>query len=219
MPKSSGESSGVVIAIEETIPSNFVLSAPSKAYIPRIQTSETALNPNSSRGLGKVHEGDDQRTSANRLLPSALFARGDPSAEEKPPSPLHTDSPKHARNDSLTTETPQSPVMHSIFPRYNPEIPLAKQHYYPNLKSFQGSASDQTETRSSASTSGPSRLKTSTFPRTEIESTVRVLDRIDGTPRPAPMLSTPEELLDLWSVANGQGSQEAADTYTLGLTW
>ncbi|KAL9120038.1 MAG: hypothetical protein Q9187_003403, partial [Circinaria calcarea] len=34
---------------------------------------------------------------------------------------------------------------------------------------------------------------------------------------PLPQLSAPEELLDMWSIANGQGTEEAAATYTLGL--
>lgn len=227
MPKSSAESRGVVIAIEETIPSEFVLSAPPKAYIPRIQTSETALNPDRSRGSDKAQEEDDQRASANRLPPPALPGRASSSTEERSPSRSHTNSPDHVQDDSVTSKSPHSPVMRSIFPRYNPKVPLAKQHYYPNIESGQGSANGQTEARSSASARSPSRLKTlnSTFPKTEIEGIGSVLNRTDenlygtSSSRPAPTLSTPEELLDLWSVANGQGSQEAADTYTLGLSW
>jgi hypothetical protein len=32
-------------------------------------------------------------------------------------------------------------------------------------------------------------------------------------------MSSPEDLLDLWSIANGEGAENAAETYTLGLRW
>jgi hypothetical protein len=36
---------------------------------------------------------------------------------------------------------------------------------------------------------------------------------------PPPDLSSAEDLLDLWSVANGHLSHEAKDSYDLGLQW
>lgn len=44
------------------------------------------------------------------------------------------------------------------------------------------------------------------------------LRRSESLKRPA-KLSTPEELLDLWDIANGQMGENSADAYTLELSW
>lgn len=213
MPKSSGQSQGVVIAIEETTPSEFVLSAPPKAHLPKIQTSGTALNPNSSREAIEVLAAADHEGRTNRLPPPPPLVGTKSSAEQRSPSPSHTNSSKTIRNDSVASTSPQSPVMRSMFPRYDPKIPLAKQHYYPSIQSLRGSVKEQT----SASTASRVKILNSTLSKTGIGSRGSASQTLES--RLAPTLSTPEELLDLWSVANGQGSQEAADTYTLGLSW
>lgn len=46
-----------------------------------------------------------------------------------------------------------------------------------------------------------------------------LFNAIENTQR-ATTLSSPEELMELWGLANGQAvSEEAADTYTLELSW
>lgn len=205
MPKPSGESRGVVIAIEETIPS--------KAY-------ESAPKPVSLMVSGVAHEGihDMPSTAPNRLPPPPLNLSVSPAGERSPPR-SQTSSPTVARNNCIGLAAAQSPVMRSMFPRYNPKIPLAKQHYYPNHQ-IQGSADAKFKIPqpSAPSASVPSQVNTRS-PAIISEGKSGVPTHASKKPEPPPAISTPDELLDLWSVANGQGSQEAAETYILRLSW
>jgi hypothetical protein len=123
----------------------------------------------------------------------------------------------------------ETPVMRSLFPRYDPHVSLAKQHYYPRrennapMKSMQpdlGRSSSRTRSLSSMEEN-----RSPNFSRPGVGAPGRQLAQESdsrqsfGNADGPPALSSPEELLDLWSVANGQGSQEAATTYTLRLSW
>lgn len=119
--------------------------------------------------------------------------------------------------------------MRSMFPHYNSLVPLAKQHYYPDVggnprlvnpqlaaprsSSFNSAVSAQ---QGSAS---PNFSRPMSAPEASHNSTNSLSLQGSEDPRPTLALSTPEELLDLWTVANGQASQEIADTYVLGLNW
>lgn len=229
LPKTSSESRGVVIAIEETVPAEFVRSTPSKAHVPKVQAYESPPKPVSSLLSDVAHEGSHHKpsTAPNRLPLSPLRLAVSPSGERSPPQ-SHTSSPTPIRSNSIGSADAHSPVMRSMFPRYDPKIPLAKQHYYPNREIHRGPADAKLKvSRPSASCAGiPSQVETLS-PRHPTINTrsptiipygrrgvaVRTSENSDL----APAISTPDELLDLWSVANGQGSQEAAETYTLNL--
>lgn len=203
MPTSS-EPRGVVIAIEETVPAEFVRSAPSKAY-------ESASKPLSSMLSDVAPEESHHKPSTppNRL-PPPLSVSVPPAAEKSPPR-SHTSSPILVRSNSIGSAAGDSPVMRSMFPRYDPKIPLAKQHYYPNheIHRMPADAKLKVARPSAWSVSVPTQVDTlSPSPVHDSKNSELAL-----------AISTPEELLDLWSVANGQGSQEAAETYTLKLSW
>lgn len=215
MPKSSSESRGVVIAIEETVPAESVRSTSSKTY-------DSAPKPVSSMRSSVAHERSHHKSSnAPNRLPPPLSLLVSPAGERSPRS--NTSSPKLVRSNDIGSAGARSPVMRSMFPRYDPTIPLAKQHYYPDHEIHQEPADSKPKlpwpSASSASVLSPSPPKVNTRSPTAIfngKSGVPVDDSKNSELSPA--ISTPEELLDLWSVANGQGSQEAEETYTLRLS-
>lgn len=231
LPKTSSESRGVVIAIEETVPAEFVRSTPSKAHVPKVQAYESPPKPVSSLLSDVAHEGSHHKpsTAPNRLPLSPLRLAVSPAGERSPPQ-SHTSSPTPIRSNSIGSADAHSPVMRSMFPRYDPKIPLAKQHYYPNRDIHRGPADAKLKvSRPSASCAGiPSQVETLSprHPTVNTRSPMiipygrrGVAVRTSENSDLAPAISTPDELLDLWSVANGQGSQEAAETYTLKLCW
>lgn len=204
IPKRMDNACEVVITVHETSSSPSPPSAPRRAYLPRIKTS----------GLSRS-------TTPPSYLPPPPLRSLTASARSQ------TSSPSRVRGNSAPSV--QSPVMRSMFPRYNPQVSLAKQHYYPgrernprmpNVRPSLGGSSSRTtsissreDTRSS-SCSRPSVGVSRGLPAPESDS-----HQSCHRSEPEPALSSPEELLDLWSVANGQGSQEAATTYTLRLSW
>ncbi len=233
MPKLSNSSQGIVIAIEETTPSKFVLSAPPKAYLSKSKASESTPMPITSTSAEKPFERGEQKTSAPpSRLPTRPLNHAVSPIKERSMTPARIGSPALVRSNSAPStglNSPVSPVMRSMFPRYDHNLPLARQLYYPSNPSNRGSAN---ETPRSSAYSGSVHSQTETLG-------TNILKTVPGGPRNVPhhasrispkasehseivhkpSLSTPEELLDLWSVANGQGSQEAADIYTLGLSW
>lgn len=309
-PKTSASGHGIVIAIEETVASKYVLSAPPKAYISKRKALESIPKPTASTPV----EGGEQRIGSPPkrfppLFPSQNHAvshaeempmmatpiihrpvslveessttlshpslhKSGPSNGERPASPTsvplncavsplgrgaimllptlrlvvpsieekskistRASSPTLVRSNSAPSpglHSPVSPVMHSIFPRYNPSLSLARQHYYPSSQTLRGSANEAARPEASrlpaytgnvdsrAETFGEKIL--GTVPRSSITASpsgIGTPSRISGHTHnfPNSLASTPEDLLDLWSIANGQGSQEAAATYTLGLSW
>ena len=223
MPKHTGGACKVVITVHETSPSSSPLPPP-RAYLPKIKTSGLTTSPSPATVFDEVARTDRAKSMKppSRLPPPPLRRLA---ASARSP----TGSPSHVRSSSAPTMDGQSPVMRSMFPRYNPQVPLAKQHYYPSRKSSSRMAEVRpsrgeslSRTRSSCSTDDN---RSSNYSRPSAGSSMGVLaaksDPIQSSndSTPAPALSTPEELLDLWGVANGQGGPEAATTYTLRLSW
>lgn len=303
LPKILTSGHGIVLAIEETGPSKYVLSAPPKAHISKSKALESIpkpiasttvelppnkfppLVPSQSHTIPPTEEksmmttpvnhrpvslGGESLTTPPRPSPhTALFSKDErpatpssvtlncagsplgrraimllpslklvvPPIEEKSITSIRTSSPTLVRSNSAPSpalHSPISPVMRSIFPRYNPTLPLARQHYYPSNPNLRGSANEaaRLEALRSPAYAGSvdSRAETlgenilGTVPRSPITASPSgsgIPSRIPGhtCALPSSPISTPEDLLDLWSIANGQGSQEAAATYTLGLSW
>lgn len=224
MPKSTGNSCEVVITVHETSPSLSRLSSPPKAYLPKIKTSGFTPSHSPPNNPSVVTSTDRSRS---KTPPSLL-----------PPPPLRslaastrsqTSSPSHVRSSSAPSMETQSPVMRSMFPRYNPQIPLAKQHYYPSRESSSRITNVQPRPRGSSSRtvsiSSREETRNQDHRRPGVGSFGGVLtserDSLQSSHSsdPRPLLSSPEELLDLWSLANGQGNWNSATTYTLGLSW
>lgn len=136
-------------------------------------------------------------------------------------------TPTLVRKGSLGSTGTHSPVMRSMFPRYSPVVPLARQNYVPTMEHGMSSTVWQAgpSTQQTFSPTSYSLPESPLIPaRSNWRNTNLGAGSMNESPLhvsdvPPPNLSTPEELLDMWSIANGKGSLEAADTYTLGLLW
>ena len=225
MLKKPDDTHEVVIAIEDTDAANHtVLSAPPKADKSKIKDFHKPLNRSPLSPLPRLVVADNRRpvTPPKQMPP--------PPPRTRPGSPRSTrSSPTLVRNGSISSTATHSPVMRSMFPRYDPSIPLTHQKYYPNPES-RPMMPDQTRDAEDSSSYSPSLYSQMGHMSPKFKQDMGTPKTITGSrptsPFRAPECSThpskhssPEELLDLWSIANGQGSQEALDTYTLTLSW
>lgn len=224
--KMPDETHEVMITIEDTDASTYtILSAPPKADKAKVTDFHKPLNRSPLSPLPKAVVADSERptTPPNQIPP--------PPPRSRPASPRSTkSSPTLVRNGSIASTATHSPVMRSMFPRYDPSVPLTHQQYYPNLESRPNMPNRMSDADNSSSYSpslysqmgsmSPKFAKQDMdSPRTLNGSRASSPFQVSEGPTHAPKLSNPEELLDLWSIANGQGSQEALDIYTLSLSW
>ena len=117
-----------------------------------------------------------------------------------------------------------------MFPRYNPAVPLAHQAYYPKIENTPtlahlvgvGEGSSQHHPTLSTHQEPPKNAENGTESNAPKASLENVLDismaSSQNSVRPV-NISTPEELIELWSIANGQTPREASASYTLELSW
>ena len=174
----------------------------------------------------KAYISDDQRpaTPPSPLTPSPRdCVSASPAQVPLPRS--STNTPILVRSNSGAT-----PVMRSMFPRYDPTIPITQQQYRPDIESAPGLASAMAVARapsyrppsySQQANNRPSSAylqseTARTKPADIRESPFQSADHIES----ASTISSPEMLLDLWDVANGQTApEEVANTYSLELSW
>ena len=117
-----------------------------------------------------------------------------------------------------------------MFPRYDPTIPFTQQHYRPDVERVPGLASAMAVAGNSSyhppsysqqahnrPSSAYLQIERERHEAADVkESPFRSADNAEHE---SP-LSNPEELLDLWNIANGQAASEGAvDTYALELSW
>ena len=199
-----GDSTEIVIAIEETTsPALAQILAPPKA---RIVVTQRPSTPHA------------------RTTPAQGQASY-PSQLSSPPQ-SYTTSPTLVRPPSIASSGTHSPVMRSMFPRFDPNLPLSQQKYYPNMDSVPRTPAwtNESFTRpeyspSLYSQSGSPGLVSAKDKAKRPGLGGAVGSSLSVSQIPPPQLSAPEELLDMWTIANGQGSEEAAATYTLGIQW
>ena len=218
-----GKTNGFVIQITEAPPPR---SGPAETqeiaeHAPRQkpQPPPLAIPP-------KAYISNDQRPATPPSLPTSFPTGNEAASPTKVPLPRSsTNSPTLVRSNSGAT-----PVMRSMFPRYDPNIPFTQQRYRPDIDRVPGLASAMA-VAGSASCGPPSysrqannrpssaylQLESDRLKARDIkESPFRSAD--NGEPRTT--LSSPEQLLDLWDIANGQtASEEVADSYVLELSW
>jgi hypothetical protein len=156
------------------------------------------------------------RGSASPLrITTAIAGPGAPSPQQIGQIPsaqrTSTSSATLAQNASAGTGT-HSPVMRSMFPRYEPGGPVTRQSYNPEVSSQKPKYSP-----SLYSQSGTPPLRTMSSFKPHRSNTHA--SPLHNSELPPPNMSSPEDLLDLWSIANGEGAENAAETYTLGLRW
>jgi len=111
-----------------------------------------------------------------------------------------------------------------MFPSYNPSVPLTQQNYYPNMdmapapaytRMAAGPSNYVTYSQQGNRSGSQARLS---IEEQAVETKESPLRRSESLKRAA-KLSTPDELVHLWSIANGQSTEEAPDSYTLELSW
>ena len=133
-------------------------------------------------------------------------------------------SPMPAQNGNNALDQ-QSPVMRSMFPRFDPSLPLASQQYLPVTDRAppttlrQPDAVQYSPSLYSQPRSPPTAVLNDPWAASRIQSTLISSSPLRVSEEPPPTLSSGEELLDLWTIANGQDSPEAAGSYSLGLRW
>lgn len=204
--KSSNDGAkGVVIqVIEERAPSP--VSVPPKAHVAERSRSNTPTSQLCER------RGAASPAPLRAASPADTFQSG------------HSTSPTLVRSNSAasTTDT-RSPLMRSIFPRYNPNLPLAQQRYYPdpargasptNLPREVVSKAEYSPSMYSPGSAGKiSKHGYAEGPKTAPASVFNfpagVLDKTIAE------YSTMEELAGLWDAANGQSSNENPNSYKL----
>ncbi|OJZ89383.1 hypothetical protein ASPFODRAFT_182334 [Aspergillus luchuensis CBS 106.47] len=120
-------------------------------------------------------------------------------------------SPSHSvRSASLKSSSPAAaPVapMKSTFPRYNYDLSMNQQHYYP-----EPSFNPHWELSRSETETPPPEIDRALGPKTVPAS---VLNFPAGVLDPVERYSTQEELQSLWEIANGQRPQSLPGTFNL----
>lgn len=226
MLKPTGEVHELVIAIEETRtetidpippPPRARTSPPQDPTAPsfRLQapTPPLANRPSSPISLN-VSTPSASSPGSRSVLPR--------SSESSPHS--HTSSPTLVRMGSTASTGTYSPVMRSIFPRYDPTLSLGQQRYYPSVEIGSTVAATSTWANNDGGTYSPSLYTQPEAPSVGQETAppsglgLQDAGRFSEKLEDMPGFSTPLELVDFWALANGQASKKAAKEYRLELS-
>ena len=182
-----GGAKAVVIEVFEDSRTPSPISSPPKAHIAERSRSNTATSPLCER------RGATSPAPLRAASPAETLYRS-----------THSTSPTLVRSDSIASTTDTcSPLMQSIFPRYNPNVPLAQQQYYPGRAS-------------------PTNLPREVISKAEYSPSLCSPGSAGGrggnmemsrmTPMEHVDYSTVEDLARLWEAANGQSSQETSNS-------
>ncbi|KAI4289851.1 MAG: hypothetical protein L6R35_000871 [Caloplaca aegaea] len=136
----------------------------------------------------------------------------------------HTSSPTLFRKASNASGATYSPVMRSMFPRYDPTISLGQQRYFPQIDVNPSVATDTTRTDEVGSDSTSLYIQEEPSDEREDGGWSRGLglhsaEQILNGPSELPRFSTPNELVSWWALANGQMTSEDMKDYRLELSW
>ena len=174
----------------------------------------------------RAYISDNQRPAKPPTPPTSIPPRSRAASPTEVPLPQSSaGSPTLVRSNSGAT-----PVMRSMFPRYDHNKPLNQQQYRPEIDRVPGLASAMAVAGTS-SYKKPSHSQqadgrpSSAYLRLEREKQ-KAAELKESPFRPAEnaepkaIFSSPEQLLDLWDIANGQNTgKEVGDTYVLELSW
>jgi len=226
-----GGAQGIMISVQEAPP------APATSQIAPavpVQSQSTAATiPPPPPAPIQLAAPPKARTKDSSRPSSPLRISTTPEPPTRAPSPVqgsisqqtHRSSPTLVRNGSIASTGTHSPVMRSMFPRFDPTVPMTRQNYAPTAVTgpvaWQGEASSH-QNYSPSVYSQPGTPPTSTinnFKDARAASNGMRQSPLQNSELAPPNLSTPEHLLHLWSLANGQETSECSETYTLGLRW
>jgi hypothetical protein len=131
--------------------------------------------------------------------------------------PSETLSDTTQLNPEQRQNTPISPgkPIQSMFPQYNPHLPLNKQAYFPQNR-------DAYHTSQQSTSSAGGAVREPHVPPTEVDAVLgpktvpaSVFNFPSGALSPRVQYSTAEDLVTLWESANGQELQETLGTFNL----
>ncbi len=198
-----------------------------------IQVIEDPRTPSPVSAPPKAHVAERSRsnTPTSQLCERRGAASPAPLRAASPADSLnrsaHSTSPTLVRSNSAasTTDT-RSPLMRSIFPRYNPNVPLSQQRYYPdpargasptNLPREVVSKAEYSPSLYSPGSAGRiTKHGYSEGPKTAPASVINFPEGV--LEKATPKRSTIEELGGLWEAANGQSGQETRESFRLQIS-
>lgn len=193
----------VVIQVFEDNRTTSPVSSPPKAHLPE-----------RSRSNARSSQLCERRGAAS---PAPLRA---PSPADSLNRSTHSTSPTLVRSDSVasTTET-RSPLMRSIFPRYNPNLPLSQQRYYPdpanasptNLPRDVISKAEYSPSLYSPGSAGG-------VGREGKAEVIRMTPLGNASATTVVKYSTVEELGNMWEAANGQSSRKLPECINMQIS-
>ena len=111
--------------------------------------------------------------------------------------------------------------MRSMFPSYNPSVPLGQQQYYPNMEAVPALSRIRDAAGPSSYIPHSHQEASNTnfgLPKQDNVKKESPLRRSESLKRPT-TFSKIEDLSELWNISNGQAAKDAADSYTLELSW
>ncbi|GAD96759.1 conserved proline-rich protein [Paecilomyces variotii No. 5] len=117
------------------------------------------------------------------------------------------------RSGSRSPESPFVPIR-SIFPRYNPDVPLSKQNYYPvDIDRVNIHHESVSRGQCIPAVSQPAEIDSVLGPKTVPASVMNFPD--DSLDNTTINYSSAEDLEVLWEIANGQRHQNVVSTFNL----
>ncbi|EEH20248.1 hypothetical protein PABG_02507 [Paracoccidioides brasiliensis Pb03] len=192
--KTSAQTEAVILQIIEDT-NKTPLAPPPPTHIARSPSPSATAKP---REEAKAF-GSPQRSGNGKSPSTQSFA----------PESIRSGSPVQIEvtlgSPSKSATSPVVP-MRSIFPKYNPNVPLNQQHYYPRLSTpYDHPREVVSRCDYSPSLTSPQ----SAIPHTKRESTQLAI---------ASKLSSTEQLTCLWEAANGSGPQPDLGTFHLRIS-
>ncbi|PGH04977.1 hypothetical protein AJ79_06934 [Helicocarpus griseus UAMH5409] len=195
--KSSAQAEAVILQIiEDTNKTPLALAPPPPVHVARTKSPSPSLK---AIGEGKPV-----------ISPPKSSNGRSPPPRSPPPEPIRSGSP--VQIEVTTGETPArsptSPVvpMKSIFPRYDPNLPLSQQRYYPQ-RSAPNDLPREVISRCDYSPSV-------TSPQSTFSRTMRQPTQLATTSK----LSSTEQLGRLWDAANGDGPHPELGSFHLRIS-
>ena len=228
MMNMKGGAQGIMISVQETPSPPPPATAQIAPSVPARSESPTAIPPPPPAPI-QLAAPPKARTTGSPRPSSPLRISTTAEPPTRAPSPVqgsisqqtHRSSPTLVRNGSIASTGTHSPVMRSMFPRFDPALPMTRQNVAPTPavgpSAWQGEAASL-HNYSPSLYSTPLTMSKSNFKdgRATFSTRQSPLQNSELAP---PNLSNPEQLLDLWSLASGQETEECSETYTLGLRW
>jgi hypothetical protein len=225
-----GQPRAIVVEVNEGSPRS------SEEEEPKKQPDTSAAQPKevSNESSSAEHQDDANALSEampgrSRPHPQLTIHTGPPPPPPANPQGSHSQASSMTLHDGADAPAPvddndQTPVMRSMFPRFDPEVRMSRQDYMPSVDLLPPPPPLLPGMRSSRPSSQVSYVPAQNSPMpSPYLGPQRVMSppAIQGQPveRGEQELSSPEELLDLWTIANGQLCPEAKDSYVLGLEW